>query len=292
VGECEPVPSIPPVAQLYWPTIRALRELGGSGTVGEVVERVIELEGFSEEQQAVPHTQGTRTELEYRLAWARTHLKMVGLLENSARGVWSLTDDGRRLGEHEVTRIPARVRAAQIQRPRRRQERSLLELAEPTGAEEDEPDWKEGLLSRLLDLPPDGFERLAGRLLREAGFVNVTITGRAGDGGIDAVGVHRVSLLTFPVYVQCKRHRGRVGAGAVRDFRGAMAGRGEKGLLVTTGSFTADARREATRDGAPPIDLVDGEELGDLLKQFGLGVQTKLREIEEITIEPSFFDDI
>jgi restriction system protein len=71
---------IPSVSQLYWPTICALRELGGSGTVGEIVEKVIELEDFSEEQQAVPHTQGTRTALEYRLAWARTHLKMVDLL--------------------------------------------------------------------------------------------------------------------------------------------------------------------------------------------------------------------
>jgi restriction system protein len=123
-------------------------------------------------------------------------------------------------------------------------------------------------------VPPDGFERLAGRLLREAGFVNVTVTGRSGDGGIDAVGVYRVSLLTFPVYVQCKRHRGSVGAGAVRDFRGAMAGRGEKGLLITTGSFTGEARQEATRDGATPIDLVDGEELCDLLKGFRLGVWT------------------
>jgi hypothetical protein len=188
---------IPSVSQLYWPTICALRELGGSGTVGEIVEKVIELEDFSEEQQAVPHTQGTRTALEYRLAWARTHLKMVDLLENSARGVWSLTDDGRRIGEHEVPKIPARVRAVQGPRPRSAQPSSLLELDEHVAEEAEEPDWKESLLSRLLELPPDGFERLAGRLLREAGFVNVTITGRGGDGGIDAVGVYRVSLLTF-----------------------------------------------------------------------------------------------
>jgi restriction system protein len=216
---------------------------------------------------------------------------MVGLLENSARGVWSLTEDGRRLEEHEASSIAARVRATQT--PRRSAEHPfLLEAEESDGAGEDEPDWKEALLTRLLELPPDGFERLAGRLLREAGFLNVTITGRAGDGGIDAAGVYRVSLLTFPVYVQCKRHRGSVGSGAVRDFRGAMAGRGDKGLLITTGSFTAEARREATRDGAPPVDLVDGEELCELLKQFRLGVEKERREIEQVTIQPSFFDDI
>jgi restriction system protein len=284
-------PDIPSVSQLYWPTIRALRDLGGSGTVREIVEKVIELEGFSEEQQAVPHTQGTRTRLEYRLAWARTHLKMAGLLENSERGVWSLTEEGRRLEEHEAPGIAARVRAAQSP-PAASEHPTLLDAGETAETAEEEPDWKEGLLNRLLDLPPDAFERLAARLLREAGFVNVKVTGRAGDGGIDAVGVYRVSLLTFPVYVQCKRHRGSVGAGAVRDFRGAMAGRGDKGLLITTGSFTGDARQEATRDGATPVDLVDGEELCDLLKQFELGVSTQRREVEQVSIEPSFFDDM
>jgi restriction system protein len=267
-------PDIPSVSQLYWPTIRALRDLGGSGTVREIVEKVIELEGFSEEQQAVPHTQGTRTRLEYRLAWARTHLKMAGLLENSERGVWSLTEEGRRLEEHEAPGIAARVRAAQSP-PAASEHPTLLDAGETAETAEEEPDWKEGLLNRLLDLPPDAFERLAARLLREAGFVNVKVTGRAGE-----------------VYVQCKRHRGSVGAGAVRDFRGAMAGRGDKGLLITTGSFTGDARQEATRDGATPVDLVDGEELCDLLKQFELGVSTQRREVEQVSIEPSFFDDM
>ena len=139
---------------------------------------------------------------------------------------------------------------------------------------------------------PDAFERLAKRLLREADFDSVNVTGESGDGGIDGLGVYRLGLVSFPVFFQCKRYRGSVGPGAVRDFRGAMAGRGDKGLLITTGTFTADAKREATRDGAPPVDLIDGDRLCELLKRYDLGVRTETRTVEEVRIEQSFFADI
>jgi restriction system protein len=148
------------------------------------------------------------------------------------------------------------------------------------------------LLEVLLEIRPDSFERLARRLLREAGFVSATVTGKSGDGGIDGIGVYRLSLVSFPVFFQCKRYRGSVGAGAVRDFRGAMSGRGDKGLLITTGSFTADAKQEATRDGAPPVDLIDGERLCDLLREYALGVRSTVRQVEDIEIAPEFFSDL
>ena len=128
-----------------------------------------------------------------------------------------------------------------------------------------------------MKLDPSDFERLAQRLLREEGFINTQVTGRSGDGGIDGQGVYRLSLLSFQVYFQCKRYSGSVGSGAVRDFRGAMAGRGDKGLLITTGTFTTDAKAEATRDGAPPIDLIDGARLCDLLKNHRMGVVVRER---------------
>ena len=148
--------------------------------------------------------------------------------------------------------------------------------------------WKDELLIRLKSMAPEAFERRTQRLLREAGFRNVKVLGRSGDGGIDGVGVYRVSLVSFPTYFQCKRYQGAVPPKEVRDFRGALAGRGEKGLLITTGTFTSSAKDEANRDGAPPIDLVDGEELCELLKQFDLGVQT--RTIEESTVVADFFE--
>jgi len=136
-------------------------------------------------------------------------------------------------------------------------------------------------------MPADRFERLCQRLLRESGFTKVEVTGRVGDGGIDGVGVLRVSLVSFQVFFQCKKYRGSVGASAVRDFRGAMTGRGDKGLLITTGSFTPDAVREATRDGAPVLDLLDGPALCALLKGQSLGVVT--RHVEEVEVDPAWF---
>lgn len=161
-----------------------------------------------------------------------------------------------------------------------------------TGATSGE-DWKVELLRCLMEMPPESFERLSQRLLREAGFVNVRVTGRPGDGGIDGTGIYRLSpFVSFPTFFQCKRYRGGVSPGHVRDFRGAMAGRGDKGLLITTGTFSKDARLEATRDGAQPIELIDGDMLCDLLKQYELGVETVPRIEEDVKVRRSFFEDI
>ena len=220
------------------------------------------------------------------------NLKKVGAVENSERGIWSLTPVGAAMSEAELREVPRRVRA-ETRRARRVIEAvdELEDTIESEGsAEEAEIFWKERLLDSLLTMEADGFERLCQRILRESGFTKVEVTGRSGDGGIDGFGVLRVQLVSFHVLFQSKRWKGSVGAGVVRDFRGAMVGRADKGLIITTGTFTADARREATRDGAPAIDLVDGDALADLLKQLGLGV--RVRKIEEVEVEPTFFQTI
>lgn len=283
---------IPPYSDLLWPTLLAVRQIGDSGTIAEIVDKVIELEAFTEQQQAIQHGDGPSTEVEYRLAWARTYLKGMGALNNSERAVWSTTELGRAMTFEDVaTRHAAYV--AQLRETRKAKKAARAERENAFG--EDEPaskDWKEQLLEVLLELPPDSFERLARRLLREAGFVSATVTGKSGDGGIDGIGVYRLSLVSFPVFFQCKRYKGSVGAGAVRDFRGAMSGRGDKGLLITTGSFTADAKQEATRDGAPPVDLIDGERLCDLLREYELGVHSIIRQVEDIEVSSDFFADL
>jgi restriction system protein len=175
-------------------------------------------------------------------------------------------------------------------------DRRARELASPAAAvdadeiEGTEPHWKDQLLAALRGIAPDAFERLGQRLLREAGFLKVEVTGRSGDGGIDGIGVLRVNLLSFQVLFQCKRYQGSVGAGVIRDFRGAMVGRSDKGLVITTGTFTPDAKREATRDGAPAIDLIDGDQLCNLLKQLKLGVRTEM--VEKMTVESEWFDTL
>ncbi len=279
--------------ELLWPTLDAITKLGGSATIQEINEEVISTEGFSEDQQAVPHGAGRQSEIEYRLAWARTNLKGLGAVENSARGVWSVTERGRSFTPNSVLVADKEWRA--VLAARRKKE--LPDRGDVDGSDESpelETTWKDDLIARLMLLTPEAFERLAQRLLREAGFTNVTVTGRSGDRGIDGVGVYRLSqgLVSFPVFFQCKRYGDSVGPGPVRDFRGAMSGRGEKGLLITTSSFTREAMVEATRDGAPPVELIDGDRLCDLLKEFNLGVESRQRIEEDVDVVTSFFDEI
>jgi len=279
-------PHIPTHIDLMWPTLEAIRGLGGSGTINEIATAVIELEGFSVVQQAVQHADTERSEIEYRLAWARSYLRFIEALENSSRGVWSITATGREIRQEAIPKAVSEWRRLDAERRRERE-------GDMGGVEDEEPqDWKSDLLAILTKMDPEAFERLSQRLLREAGFVNVEITARSGDGGIDGIGVYRLSLVSFPVFFQCKRYRGSVGPGVVRDFRGAMVGRGEKGLLITTGRFTSSAEDESTRDGAPPIELIDGDRLCDLLKTYELGVQTKIRTEEDIELAEEFFDGV
>ncbi|HKN95985.1 MAG TPA: restriction endonuclease [Pseudonocardiaceae bacterium] len=292
------VVELPKYNELLWPALQAVSELGGSASIDEIAETVIKREGFTDKQQSVLHNDGPQTEIGYRLAWARSYLKGMGLLTNSARGVWALTEDGSAaLADPSKTDGQRREAVNELWaayvtelRKARRVRRPPADDPDPMAAEE--RTWKESLLSQLMAMRPDAFERLAKRLLREADFDSVNVTGQSGDGGIDGLGIYRLGLVSFPVFFQCKRYRGSVGAGAVRDFRGAMLGRGDKGLLITTGSFTSDAKKEATRDGAPPIDLIDGDRLCDLLKRYNLGVRTEIRTVEDVTIDPSFFAEL
>ncbi len=286
---------VPTFDELMWPTLTALKAMGGSGTNEELLTKVVEREGYPPEVQAFQHTDNRQTKINYNLAWAKTYLKKVGAIENSSRGVWSLTKLGEQFTPEEVALVPARVRKKFVDDKRTNlvvaavDERPALAV-EAEELEATEPHWKDRLLSHLRAITSEAFERLAQRLLREAGFLKVEVTGKSGDGGIDGIGVLRVNLLSFQVLFQCKRYQGSVGASAIRDFRGAMVGRSDKGLIITTGTFTSDAKREATRDGAPAIDLIDGDQLCDLLKQLKLGVRTEL--VEKMTVEPDWFDSL
>ena len=249
---------------------------------------VIEHGTFTDEQQSVLHKDGPGTELEYRLAWARTYLKGMGLVVNSQRGVWSLTEVGDVVSEAEIEPLRTEY-VARVREQRKARDEAAAGVDDDTA---EQVTWQETLLDSLMAMKPGAFERLAQRLLREAGFVSVTVSGGSNDGGIDGLGVYRMSLVSFPVFFQCKRYAGSVSAGDVRDFRGAMTGRGDKGLLITTGTFTASAKAEATRDGAPPLDLIDGHRLCDLLKEYELGVVGTKRIVEDVTVNKEFFAEL
>ncbi len=288
---------VPAYHEMLWPTLQALKNTEGSASNQELLQRVIQIMDIPEEIQSVPHKDGPRTEVEYRLFWARFHLRKVGAIESSERGVWSITPKGRALSESDVKNIPKAVReilrreANRNGRPGDEAEPEDRETGEEVPKDRDgDLSWQERLISILQTMPPDAFERLAQRILRESGFVKVEVKGKSGDGGIDGIGVLRLNLLSFQVFFQCKRYKDAVGAGAIRDFRGAMVGRTDKGLFITTGRFTPDARKEATRDGAPPIDLIDGEQLCEILKTLRLGVMAEM--VEQVSIDPDAFKNI
>ena len=277
---------VPKYSELLFPVVGALKALGGSGTNEEILDKVCELEVFSPAIQNFQRDGHQQTVLSYRLHWARTYLKAVGAIENTERGFWTLTEKGRTLDKVACEKIPASVRREHYKK-RKQQEN------DETGSEEirdgdDELSWRETLHSVLIKMDPGAFERLSQRILRESGFTKVEVTGKSGDGGIDGMGILRVKLVSFTVLFQCKRYQGTVGPGVIRDFRGAMQGRCDKGLVITTGTFSSDARKEATRDGAPAVDLIDGDALCDLLKELKLGVSVKL--VEEVAVLHEWFE--
>ncbi|WP_227657583.1 restriction endonuclease [Candidatus Magnetaquicoccus inordinatus] len=283
---------LPTYDSLMNPLLAALRELGGSGAVEEIYAKTVELTGLTEEILAQAHDpdRSNQTEIGYRLAWARTYLKKYGLVENSRRGVWSLTEKAKTfevVDSDEVVRFVRALDKTDKQNlPKKRvSNETVRELSEEEG-------WKDKLFVVLTQtLDPAGFERLIQRVLRESGFIHVEVTGRTGDGGIDGKGIARIhGFMSFHVFFQCKRYKDSVSAAEVRDFRGAMVGRADKGLLITTGSFTPAAVKEAKRDGAPPIDLIDGNEIAEKLKELSLGVKTEL--IEHISIDTTWFESI
>lgn len=279
---------IPTFDNLMNPLLKAINSLGGSGTVDEINSKTAEVAKLTDSQLEILHNpkRGGGTEVEYRLAWARTYLKGYGLLENSTRGVWALTKRGREqesVDEEVVKRfVRAGAKAIEIQ--------PAVADAENADALES---WKDVATDAVLSMEPAAFERLVQRMLRESGFIQVEVTGRSNDGGIDGKGIMRLGgLMSFHVIFQCKRYRGTVGSDQIRDFRGAMVGRADKGLFVTAGSFTKEAVREATRDGAPAIDLIDGDQLLEKLKELSLGIRTTIKRVEEIEVDKSWFKQV
>lgn len=277
---------------LFNPTLTALQNLGGSGSVPEIEEQVATILKLTDEQINEIH-RGNTSKFTYRLAWARNYLKRFGLLENSSRGVWALTETGLKTKSVDKEVVKRKVVSED------KQERLIKEKTKTTEINEDQESdaeiqkftWQEQIIEELQNITPSAFERLCQRLLRELGFQNVEVTGQTNDGGIDGKGMLRLGgVLSFHVIFQAKRYKGSVSPSTVRDFRGAMVGRADKGLIITTGIFTREAKREASRDGAPPIDLIDGNDLAEKLKELKLGIEIEL--VEKVNIKKEWFNTL
>lgn len=278
--------AVPKYDELMNPVLQALHELGGSATISELEEQVATNLKLSEKDVNEIH-RGNMTKLYYRLTWTRNYLKRYGLVERSARGIWSLTSKGRKIKTVNKEEVKKRVQA--LDKEPRTKDELELELPEI----KTEFTWKEELLQIIKNISPSSFENLCKRLLRESGFTNVEVTGKTGDGGIDGKGVVKIGgLLSFHVVFQAKRYKETVPVSVVRDFRGAMDGRADKGLIITTGTFTREARTEAQRDGASPIDLIDGESLVEKLKELAIGITVNTKTIEDVIINKEWFENV
>ena len=285
--------SVPQLIQgMMFATVIGLEALGRSGSNAEIDDKVAEIEGLTEDDQQILMPNGQNSRFNYFMAWARTHLKKAGIIESQGRALWAIKGDAVLPESREKC-----VEIYQITEANRRAQYKKSTVNDEVTEDESDDfqeamDWHDQLLEVLKVMPPDAFERLAQRILRESGFSRVKVLGKTNDGGLDGVGVLRVNLLSFHVYFQCKRYQGSVGSKEIRDFRGALEGRATQGLFITTGTFTSEAQKEATRDGARPIELIDGDSLCQLLENLQLGVKTSEKIMKEMTIHPEFFEEL
>jgi restriction system protein len=274
------------VAKFINPVLNAIKKLGGSARPAEVCATVIKDMGLETSPMLEQTLKSGVSKFENKIAWVRWHLVLAGYIDRSHRGVWTLTEKGRNSAALSDAQIHQLLLDVQRQS---KKEREAAEGESPDATDSEEQELEEsGYKTQVLDivrgLPASGFERLCQRLLRESGFERVEVTGRPADGGIDGIGVLKVLF-------QCKRYSGTVSASQVRDFHGAMQGRADKGIILTTGSFSAEALKEAVRDGVPPIELVDGEHLVELFERLELGLAKKVTQRVTYDVDPGFFEE-
>jgi restriction system protein len=278
----------PEFIRFFHPILSILRESGDVGTPSEIVDRSIELAGVSEQEQQAVNKNG-QSRIRNQVHWARQYLVWAGYLDSSRRGIWSLTEKGRTVDLSSFDPLHV-FKAVQREKTGARQQTDRTEQLsdEPVPDDDELLPHRVRILEIIRSLPPDGFERLSQRLLRVSGFQQVSVSGRSGDGGIDGIGTLKVNpFVSFNVLFQCKRYKGAVTPSQVRDFRGAMMGRADKGIIITTGTFTIDAKKEARRDGVPPIELVDGDALIEMLEKLELGLLRR----QTFEVDERFFDE-
>ncbi len=292
---------IPRYTKLIVPTFKALKELGGSGKNDEILDQIVKDLEIPDEVADIQHKGRTnKSELSYQADWARTYLRIYGVIENSSRGVWSIVPDYVSAVDLDAKEIIDTV-TQEMRKSRTAKSKTLPDSAEDDKPEDDDPSndyveypdelkpWRERLADILKNMDPYGFERLSQRVLRECGFTQVEVTKKSGDGGIDGTGKLKINgIFSFNVAFQCKRYNGVVGAPEIRDFRGSLTTSIEKGVLITTGTFSKAARDEAASPGKQQIDLVDGEEFINMIAEYGIGV----KEIKTYEIDESFFSKI
>lgn len=288
----------PTYTELIIPTFKALKKLGGSGTNGEIYDQILLDMELSTEAIEESHLGSTnQTELQYQLAWARTYLKNYGVISNSKRCVWSISPKYSNAKSNELN--AREIISYKYNKNAEKREKNKDNMSvEPQDNDmqnddyefpEENKSWRVKLSKILHDMDPFAFERLAQRLLRECGFIEVKVSKKTNDGGIDGTGKLKINgIITFNIAFQCKRYKDTVSAKEIRDFRGSLKSDVEKGIFITTSNFTQAAKKEAVEEGKKTIDLVDGEEFIDKLIEYEIGV----KEVKSYVVDEDFFNNI
>ncbi|WP_200874850.1 restriction endonuclease [Desulfonatronum thiodismutans] len=277
--------------QWMGPLLDALRELGDTATPQEASDLIAQRCGVPDAKKE-ELTESGIARFHNQVCWARQYLVWEGLISSARRGIWTLTERGKktRLTEAEGRDIFKKWVNIHTQRRKAKEQGASCASetqedisAKPPEAECDDPLVGQGdaptemeevkLLDVLRRMTPKGFEKFCKYLLRVYGFEKVEVTPDGKDGGVDGYGVLQLNpFVSFKVIFQCKRYTGTVSRAQVGDLRNAMLGRADKGIMITTGIFSEDAKREATREGAPPIELIDGNRLVAMLEKEEIGV--------------------
>jgi restriction system protein len=277
------------------PIVEVLKQLGGSGRSSEVIDLIVEKLRISDAELQETIKSG-QSKLINQIHWAKFLLKTTGYMDSSQHGVWTLTEKGLKsnLSQGDLPEFYKIKKQWSKEHKAAKEKRieacHVLEDKEIGDEDENESEggYKIDLLSILQSLPPAGFERICQRLLREFGFEQVTVTGKTGDGGIDGIGMLQVNpLVSFKELFKCKRYKGGISPSIVRDFRGSMMGRADKGIIMTTGTFTHEAKKEARRDGVPPIELVDADKMVEMFEKLELG----LKPVKGYEVDLKFFEE-
>ena len=271
------------------PLIEVLKNNGGSGATSDIIDQVIDHMDIPEEEVAITISSGA-SRVRNRIQWERMYLVKADLMDSSQRGVWKLTEKGfeAKLDDESVYNLFKKVHSTYA--PKKKPKDSTAIPTFDSDAEESSvEDEAHGdvLLNILKGLSPSGFEKICKRLLTEVGIHDVQVTPQTGDQGVDGIGVIKINeVVGFNVIFQCKRYKDTISPHHVRDFRGTMQGRADKGMIITTGRFSKEAKKEAVRDGVPPIELIDGERLVSLFEKYLLGLKPKT----VYDVVPDFFE--
>lgn len=304
--------AIPDFQTVMLPMIEALAD-GRERTMRELTDLLADRFGLTEDERREVLPSGQQSVFSNRVAWAKSHLKAAGLLENPLRGRVSISDSGRKvlakapqaINIRFLRQFPSYCEFIGKAKPKDgaagaieaatsiEEQRTPLELIDAAYRSLRQATTEE-LLSRLRACSPAFFESVVVRLLMAMGYGGVaghgTVTGRSGDGGIDGV-IRQDKLGLDVVCIQAKRWEGPVGRPVIQGFVGSMDYiRAKKGVIMTTSGFTKDAADFVDRIEGKKVVLIDGDQLADLMIEHGLGVVTaKTYELKEVSND--FFDE-